>query len=120
MIRSIYPMGDVELWILSWHLHIPLPVGVLLLIAFLLGALVIYAASLFAAAQDRRELQRLRRRVEELEREKAAIMQMVRVPSGPLSPMPPVVPMPGLSGLPGTPGTPGTPGSPGPRPPGSL
>ncbi|WP_084658033.1 lipopolysaccharide assembly protein LapA domain-containing protein [Thermogemmatispora onikobensis] len=115
------PLSDVELSLFSWHLHIPLPLGVLLLLSFLLGALVFYVIAVLASLRDRRELEQLRKRVAELEREKAAALQAARIPSGPLPQMPPVVPMPGIPGMPG-PGTlPGHhPGPPAGYPPGAY
>ena len=59
-----------------------IPLGILVLVAFLLGALVLYIISLLSAVQDRREVRRLRRRVAELERAAA------RAPSGPLAKAP--------------------------------
>lgn len=82
----------------------PLPVGWLLLLAFLLGALVLYLITVSAAVEDRRELKRLRARVVELEQ--ATPARPITPPEQPLpvSPPPPpsssapVVPMPGMPG----------------------
>ena len=90
--------GDPGLTLFSWQVHLPL--GVLLLSAFLLGAFVVYIVSIISALRDRRELQRLRRRVEVLEQ--AALLT---TPSGrlqnspPVPPIPPIVPMPGMPGI---------------------
>ena len=85
----------------------PLPVGWLLLLAFLLGALMLYLITVSAAAEDRRELKRLHARVAELE-QVAAVPRPVTPPeqSPSVSPPPlppptssaPVVPMPGMPG----------------------
>jgi len=75
-----------------------LSVGLLLLLAFLLGALLLYVIAVGAAERDRQELKRLRERVAELEQ------ATLRVPSGqlpvvqPVPPTAPIVPMPGMPG----------------------
>ncbi|MDQ2716942.1 MAG: lipopolysaccharide assembly protein LapA domain-containing protein [Chloroflexota bacterium] len=88
---SSYVLSDVQLTLLDWMIHVPL--GVLLLAAFLAGALCLYLVAVASARRDRREIQRLRMRVEELEH----IAMSARSPSGPLLPVtPPIVPMPGM------------------------
>jgi uncharacterized integral membrane protein len=48
--------------------HAPaLPLGVLLLLSFVLGALLLYVVTFLSAVRERRELRRLRKRVAELE-----------------------------------------------------
>ncbi len=72
-----------------------LSAGLLLLLAYILGALVIYLLAATAAVQERQELKQLRTRVNDLEQ------ATMRVPSGQLPPVPPtapIVPMPGMSG----------------------
>lgn len=84
----------------------PLPVGLLLLLAFLLGALMLYLIAVSAAVDDRRELKRLRARVVELEQAVPARQPTPPEQSPPVSPPPPpsttpsapVVPMPGMPG----------------------
>lgn len=44
-----------------------LPIGLIVVLAFLLGAILLYLVSALAAWSDKRELRRLRRRVAELE-----------------------------------------------------
>ena len=44
-----------------------LPIGLIVVLAFLLGALLLYLVSALAAWSDKRELRRLQRRVAELE-----------------------------------------------------
>jgi len=68
---------EVQFILFTWSTP-SMPIGILVLVAFLLGALVLYIVSLLSAVQDRREVRRLRRRVTELERAAA------RAPSGPL------------------------------------
>lgn len=75
-----------------------LSVGLLLLLVFLLGALLLYLIAIGAAERDRQELKRLRERVVELEQ------AAVRVPSGqlpPIQPVPPTVPIVPMPGMPG-------------------
>ncbi len=72
-----------------------LSVGLLLILAFILGAALFYLITVTAAVQERQELKQLRTRVVELEQ------ATKRVPSGQLPPVPPtapVVPMPGMPG----------------------
>ncbi len=75
-----------------------LSVGLLVLLTFLLGALLLYLIAFGAAERDRQELRRLRARVAELEQ------ATMRVPSGrlpsvsPVPPTAPIVPMPGMPG----------------------
>ncbi len=70
-------------------------VGILLLLAFILGAVLFYLITVTSAVQEKQELKQLRTRVVELEQ------ATKRVPSGQLPPVPPtapVVPMPGMPG----------------------
>jgi uncharacterized integral membrane protein len=91
LLLSSYVLSDVQFVLLDWMVHLPL--GVLLLASFLAGALCLYLVAVVSARRDRRELQRLRMRVEELEQ----MAMSVRPPSGPLLPVaPPIVPMPGM------------------------
>jgi uncharacterized integral membrane protein len=78
----------------GWQLP-EMPLGVLLLAAFLLGALLLYAVAVASAWQDRREVKQLRTRIAELEQ------AQMRRPGGPVQAVPPnapIVPMPGISG----------------------
>ncbi len=72
---------EVQFMLFTWSTP-RIPLGLPVLVAFLLGALVLYIVSLLSAVQDRREVRRLRRRVSELER------AAVRAPSGPLQKAP--------------------------------
>lgn len=57
---------EVHVKVFGWHAP-ALSLGVLVLLAFLLGALLLYIVSVLSAWKDRRQLARLRKRVEELE-----------------------------------------------------
>lgn len=91
--------SDVALSLFSWHTP-PLPVGLLLMLAFCLGALVLYGVAAAWAWQDTRELKRLRLRVAELE--KGAISTTINVAASPIEGQglltgSAVVPMPGMN-----------------------
>src|ERR1700730_12009653 len=70
-----------------------LPVGVLLVGAFLLGAVLLYLVSALSAMRERRELKGLRKRVAEMEKEKEKAT-VVQAPSMPSMPMPMPMGMP--------------------------
>jgi uncharacterized integral membrane protein len=57
---------EVQLTLFIWHVP-RFPLGVLLVAAFLLGALLLYVVSTLSALQERREVKKLRARVAELE-----------------------------------------------------
>ncbi len=57
---------EVHLRVFGWHAP-ALPLGVVVLLACLLGALLLYIVTVLSAWRDRRQLARLRRRVAELE-----------------------------------------------------
>lgn len=83
-------LTDVSLSVIIWQVpHASL--GLLLLLAFVLGAVMLYIVSAASAWQDTRELKRLRRRVAQLEQEAA------NATTGPLPGAAPVVPMPGMT-----------------------
>jgi len=85
--------NDVTLTAVGQTLH--LSVGLLFLLAFILGAVLFYLITVTAAVQERQELKQLRMRVAELEQ------ATMRVPSGqlpPVQPTAPIVPMPGMPG----------------------
>ncbi len=91
--------NEVQLSVFIWQTP-SLPLGLLLLAAFLLGALLLYLVSLASAWQSSREVRRLRKRVEELEQ------ASMRAPSAPLPGAAPVVPMPGTPPMVPMPGLP--------------
>jgi uncharacterized integral membrane protein len=67
----------------------PLPVGLLILLAFLLGALLLYIVSILSALGDYYEMRQLRKRVAALEQQIAAnVEQPPSATSGPTIPMP--------------------------------
>ena len=79
---------EVHLKVFGWHVP-ALSLGVLVLLAFLLGALLLYVVTVVSAWKDRRELARLRRRVAELEQVQANMgMQYYTMPT--------TIPMPGI------------------------
>ena len=75
--------------VFSWHTP-DLPVGLLVLLAFLLGALLLYIVSILSALRDYSEMRQLRKRVAALEQQIAANVQQTPPPttSGPTMPMP--------------------------------
>ena len=110
---------QVQISLFAWQSP-DLPLGLLLLLVFVLGAVLLYLVSAASAWQDWRELRRLRSRIDELE---TVIQQhtIVPAPQGmqgvqeeqgnpevqgtqpiqpmqPMQPMqpPPIVPMPGM------------------------
>lgn len=79
---------EVHMRVFGWHVP-ALPLGLLVLLAFLLGALLLYSVTVLSAWKDRRQLARLRRRVEELEQAQMFVgMQQFSMPA--------TIPMPGL------------------------
>jgi uncharacterized integral membrane protein len=76
---------EIHLTLFGWRAPV-LPLGVVLLLAFLLGALLLYVVTVLSAWRDRRQLARLRRRVAELEQ--ANMYPQQYSPSG-------IIPMPG-------------------------
>lgn len=82
-------LTDVPLSLLIWQPHISL--GLLLLLAFASGAILLYILSVASAWQDTRELKRLRLRVTELEQAAA------NATTSPLPGAAPIVPMPGMT-----------------------
>jgi uncharacterized integral membrane protein len=88
--------NEVVLSLFAWHTA-SLPVGLLLMFAFCLGALALYFVSAAWAWQDSRELRRLRLQVEDLERRvtTAPVGGSVAPIEGQTPPAP-VIPMPGM------------------------
>ena len=79
---------EVHVKVFGWHAP-ALPLGVLVLLAFLSGALLLYIVSVIAAWKDRRQLARLRRRLAELEQAQMYMgIQQYSVPT--------TMPMPGI------------------------
>ncbi len=100
----------VHLELFSWQSP-EIPLGLLILAAFLLGALALYVVSILAALKERRELKALRTHVAQLE-EQYSLLQgnvppvaaktMHPLPKGGSGPLSPsngsFLPMPGLPG----------------------
>ena len=70
---------DVHLVFFRWHFP-ALPLGVFLLMSFVLGALLLYVVTLVSALRERRELRRLRKRVTEFEAMQAGRPAQVTTP----------------------------------------
>ena len=75
---------------------ISLSVGLLILFSYFLGALLLYLIAFGAAERDRRELQRLKARVTELEQATLRVPSDRLQPIAPTQPAAPIVPMPGM------------------------
>ncbi len=83
----------VQLTIFTWQAP-SLPIGLLILLAFILGALLLYVVSALSALRDRGEKRMLRRRITELEQQVASVRPM-NASSISAQPTAPIVPMPG-------------------------
>lgn len=79
-------MLGVHLTLFAWHTP-TMPLGILLLLSCVLGALLLYIVTVVSAWRERRELHRLRRRVAELEQAQMN-MPARRLPSSVIVPMP--------------------------------
>ena len=91
-------LNDVPLSLIIWQPHLSL--GLLLLLAFVLGAVILYIVSVVSAWQDTRELKRLRVRVAQLEQAAAdATTSPLPGPATSIVPMP-GMPTPDISDMP--------------------
>lgn len=79
---------EVHLRVFGWHTP-ALPLGLVLLLAFLLGALLLYVVTVLSAWRDRRQLAKLRKRVAELEQGQMYLYAQQYPPSV-------TIPMPGI------------------------
>lgn len=80
----------VPLSVFSWQTPM-LPLGLLIALAFVLGAVLLYVISFASAWHDMRELRRMRQRIAELER---SVREMApAVPASGIA----AVPMPGMA-----------------------
>ncbi len=70
---------EVHLRVFGWHAP-ALPLGVVLLLACLFGAALLYIVTVLSAWRDRRQLAKLRRRVAELEQCQANMYPSVTIP----------------------------------------
>ena len=87
----------VQFMVFAWQSP-PIGLGLLVLLAFILGALLLYVVSALSALRDRSEKRHLRRRVEELEQQLATIAPATPQPATvqmPLAHQP--LPMPGVT-----------------------
>ena len=82
---------QVQFVVFAWQSP-NLPLGLVVLIAFMLGALLLYIVSALSALRDGSEKRRLRKRVNELEQQLATMIPPHPVVQTPM----PVVPMPGV------------------------
>ncbi|HLX57362.1 MAG TPA: lipopolysaccharide assembly protein LapA domain-containing protein [Ktedonobacteraceae bacterium] len=82
-------MIEVHLTLFGWRAPV-LPLGALLLLSCLTGALLLYIVTVLSALRDRRALAKLRRRVAELEQQAQAGMAPRQYS------LPMIVPMPGI------------------------
>ncbi len=85
-------MSEVYLIVFGWHAPV-LPLGVVVLLSCLLGALLLYTVTVLSAVRDRRLLAKLRQRVAELEQ--AQVQASMPVTPQQYSPSL-VLPMPGI------------------------
>lgn len=101
---------QVHLSALSWQSP-DLPIGIWLLMAFFLGALLLYLVSVSEAVSDRRELKRLRVRIAALEQQQEASdangssVPSIPMQSNPMIPRPSLRPTGPLMPMPGAPQT---------------
>jgi uncharacterized integral membrane protein len=82
----------VQLTLFAWHSP-SLPLGLWIVGAFFVGALLLYLVSMVSAWHDRREIKKLRRYIGELEKQKQAAMNVAQpvtpnVPAQPVNPNP--------------------------------
>ena len=78
---------SIHLTLFGWHTP-ELPVGLVVLAAFLLGVLLLYVVSFLSAWGDKRELKELHKRINELEQQQA-MQQRPPIAQQPLPPMSP-------------------------------
>jgi uncharacterized integral membrane protein len=88
---------QVQFAIFAWQSP-NLPLGLVVLVAFILGAFLLYIVSALSALRDRSEKRRLRKRVSELEQQLANVTPATPQPV--VQTQTPVVPMPGMSAPP--------------------
>ena len=86
---------QVQFAVFTWQSP-NLPLGLVVLAAFILGAFLLYIVSALSALRDRSEKRRLRKRVNELEQQLAAMAHVHAPQPVMIQPQVPFVPMPGL------------------------
>ncbi len=84
---------QVQFAVFAWQSP-NLPLGLVVLIAFILGAFLLYIVSALSALHDRSEKKRLRKRVNELEQQLATTVHTT--PQSVVQPQVPLVPMPNM------------------------
>ncbi|HLI09794.1 MAG TPA: LapA family protein [Ktedonobacteraceae bacterium] len=82
---------SVSLSVFAWHMPM-LPLGLVVVFSFLLGALLLYVVSLLSAWYDRRQIKRLRQRIAQLEQAATGSVIAAPLPGGGITAMP----MPGM------------------------
>ena len=87
---------QVQFAVFAWQSP-NLPLGLVVLVAFILGALLLYVVAALSAFRDGSEKKRLRKRVSELERQLTTVTSATPQPAIQMQPQ--VVPMPG-AGMP--------------------
>ncbi len=88
-------LTPVHLVLFTWQTP-TLPLGLLLLIFFLVGALLLYLVSFLSALSDKREMTSLRKRVTQLEQQVEQQGQTNRPITGPLPSSTSILQMPGM------------------------
>jgi len=81
-VENLMPL--VHLVLFGWQTP-ELPVGLVVLSAFLLGALLLYVVSFLSAWRDKSELKKLHKRISELEQQQA-MQQRVPAAQSPMAP----------------------------------
>ena len=84
---------QVQFAVFAWQSP-NLPLGLVVLVAFILGALLLYVVAALSAFRDGSEKKRLRKRVSELEQQLATVTPATPQPV--IQTQAPVVPMPGV------------------------
>jgi uncharacterized integral membrane protein len=85
----------VHLVLFMWQAP-AIPLGLLLLLFFLLGALLLYLVSFLSARSDKREMKALRQRIAQMERQMKEREQANRAGTMPLTPGASLLQMPGM------------------------
>lgn len=88
----------VLLTVFAWQSP-QLPLGLVIVFSFVLGALLLYIVSLISAWRDGRQMKKLRQRIAELEQAAVGNVVAAPLPNGSI----PAVPMPGMPGIAGMP-----------------
>ncbi len=84
---------QVQFAVFAWQSP-NLPLGLVVLVAFILGALLLYVVAALSAFRDGSEKRRLRKRVSELEQQLATVTPVTPQPA--IQTQTPIVPMPSI------------------------